>query len=53
MTAEAENKVVDMKIVFLELKSQGRIAMDEPGAPTKTADGKPIDLVNLKGPSGA
>lgn len=51
-TKEAENKVVDTKIVFLELRSKGRIAQNSPGAPTKTPEGKAIDLVDLKGPQG-
>ena len=47
-TQGVDNKVLDDRIVFLEMKSQGRIAQMAPGAGEEMEDGSKIDLVDLQ-----
>ena len=51
-TSKSDNKVLNDKIVFLEMRSQGRIQQSAPGAKAKAADGTTIDLVDLKAEDG-
>uniref|UniRef100_A0A7S2NM46 Potassium channel domain-containing protein n=1 Tax=Haptolina brevifila TaxID=156173 RepID=A0A7S2NM46_9EUKA len=51
-TSDRDNKVLDDKIVFLEMKAQGRIAQTGPKAPTRTKEGLKVELVDLKAKDG-
>ena len=42
-----ENRVLDDKMVFLEMKAQGRIVQSSPSAPSMTRDGHKIEHVDL------
>ena len=48
----ADNKVLDDKMVFLELKAQGRIVQTEADAPATTAAGFAVEQVDLNAPDG-
>jgi len=51
-TQGSDNKVLDDRIVFLEMKAQGRIAHKTPSAATKTPRGRTVELVDLTAPDG-
>lgn len=51
-TSSGDNKVLDDKMVFLEMKAQGRIVQTEADAPATTAAGFPVEQVNLNAPDG-
>ena len=51
-TSANDNKVLDDRMVFLELKSQGRIAHKGDGLPTTTPAGHKIDYVDTRARDG-
>ena len=51
-SVDQTNKVLDDRVVFLELKAQGRILPPGRGAPTKNADGMDIDHVDITASDG-
>jgi len=50
--SQSDNKVLDDRIVFLEMKAQGRIAHKTPSAATKTPRGRTVELVDLTAADG-
>jgi len=51
-TSNSDNKVLDDRMVFLELRSQGRICQSGPKAPKQLADGTKVDAVDLHAKDG-
>jgi len=51
-TSLNDNKVLDDRMVFLEMRSQGRIVQAGPKAPKLTADGMKVEQVDLAAPDG-
>jgi len=51
-TSASDNKVLDDRMVFLELRAQGRIVQSAPRAPKQTADGSKVEQVDLQAADG-
>jgi len=51
-TSTNDNKVLDDKIVFLEMKAQGRIMQAKAGGPPMTPRGRKIEYVDMKAEDG-
>ena len=49
-SSDPTNKVLDDRVVFLEMRAQGRIAQSGKGKPLKTTDGHKIEQVDLTAP---